>query len=369
MKRIVICADGTWCDPDQADPRTGRRRPTNVTKVARAVLPRAGDGTNQVVFYHDGIGTQGLVDHLLGGAFGHGVGRNICDLYRFVVYNYVAGDEIHLFGFSRGAFTVRSLAGFMHRFGLIEKDDDFYVPDIFACYERRQGVGSPMWTKIFKNIRGTRPCPPIRFVGVWDTVGALGAPGLLGQLVDSKKYYRYHEVGLHAAIENACQALAIDERRRPFAPSIWRRPHGWRGALEQAWFPGDHSNVGGGLDPDGLANEALHWMVEKAEGVGLEFDAAYLAQYAPCFNSRLEDPLTLGFRLLGTETRALGRHAADGEAVHQSAIDRMDLAECRYHPANLEAALGRMRIVTTTRVIRGRPCHDLRDPLWARAAA
>ena len=83
MKRIVICADGTWCDPDQADPRTGRRRPTNVTKVARAVLPRAGDGTNQVVFYHDGIGTRGPIDHYTGGAFGEGMELNIRNMYRF----------------------------------------------------------------------------------------------------------------------------------------------------------------------------------------------------------------------------------------------------------------------------------------------
>src|SRR5207253_7515445 len=117
------------------------------------------------------------------------------------------------------------------------------------------------------------PCPPIRFIGVWDTVGALGAPGLLGQVFNSKKYL-YHEVGLNPTIQNARQALAIDERRRPFAPNLWVRPANWGGHLAQAWFPGVHSNVGGGYTPDGLANEALHWIVEEAERLGLETDGA-----------------------------------------------------------------------------------------------
>ena len=265
MKRIVICADGTWNERDQVNKETGRRRPTNVTKVARAVRPRARNGVDQIVFYHDGIGTRGPLDRVTGGAFGSGMENNIRVLYRFIVYNFEPGDELYLFGFSRGAFTVRSLAGFMHKVGLIEKDDDYYVPEIYGCYERNLGPGTPEWTKAFHNVKGTRPCPPIRFIGVWDTVGALGAPGLLGQIFNKDKY-KYHDVGLNPAIEHAYHALAIDERRKPFAPDIWTRPAGWQGQLEQAWFPGVHSNVGGGYAPDGLANEALQWIVEKAEG-------------------------------------------------------------------------------------------------------
>ena len=355
MKRLIICADGTWNIRDQVDKDTGKRRPTNVTKIARAVRPRAGDSTDQIVYYHDGVGTGGLTDRITGGAFGEGMEENIRNLYRFIVYNYEPNDELYFFGFSRGAFTVRSLAGIMNKVGLIEKDDDYYMPEIYDCYESNKAPGSREWTKAFHNVHGVRPCPPIRLVGVWDTVGALGAPGFLGQVFNSKKY-KYHDVGLHSAIQNAVQALAIDERRKPFAPDIWTRPVGWAGQLEQAWFPGVHGNVGGGYAPDGLANEALHWVVEKAEHLGLEFDSTYLAHFRPCFNSVLKDSMTVMYKVMGQHVRTLGEH---GEAVHQSAIDRKDLPACAYDPPNLEAYLakaGAVQVVNTTRVPRGTPC-------------
>ena len=358
MKRIAICADGTWNDRDQINKETRRPRPTNVTKVARAVRPRARDGANQVVFYHDGIGTRGLADHLTGGAFGHGMEANIRALYRFIVYNFEPGDELYFFGFSRGAFTVRSLAGFMSKVGLIQKEDDYYVPEIYACYENNKGQGTPEWTRAFHNVKDTRPCPPIKFVGVWDTVGALGAPGFLGRVINRNKY-KYHDTGLNPFIQNACHAMAIDERRKAFAPDFWTRPVGWHGQIEQAWFPGVHSNIGGGYYPDGLANEALHWMVEKAEALGLEFDRDYLAHYLPCFNSRLHDSMSAMYRLMGPLVRPLGQHEADGETIHQSALDRLGLPACGYDAVNLKACLsnGRpLRTVTTTRTPRGVPC-------------
>src|SRR5207249_6702905 len=140
MKRLIICADGTWNERDQVDEKTKKRRPTNVTKVARAVLARSSKGIDQIVYYHDGVGTSGGVDKYTGGAFGDGIEANIRDLYRFILYNYEAQDasktpdELYFFGFSRGAFTVRTLAGFMRKVGLIEKDDDYYIPEIYGCY-------------------------------------------------------------------------------------------------------------------------------------------------------------------------------------------------------------------------------------------
>jgi uncharacterized protein (DUF2235 family) len=361
MKRLVICADGTWNERDQINQQTKRPRPTNVTKVARALRPRARNGVDQIVFYHDGIGTRGPLDRITGGAFGRGMENNIRVLYRFIVYNYEPGDELYLFGFSRGAFTVRSLAGFMFKVGLIEKNDDYYLPEIYGCYESNKGPGSPEWIRAFHNVKTPRPSPPIRFVGVWDTVGALGAPGLLGHMVNRNKY-QYHDVNLNPSIENAYHALAIDERRKPFAPNLWTRPEGWAGRLEQAWFAGVHSNVGGGLFPDGLANEALQWIVEHAEALGLEFDASYLAHFLPCFNSVLHDSMTRLYRLMGPFVRELGTHRAHGEAMHQSAIDRRNLPACAYAAVNLEAYVanpGLMPTVTTTRIARGTPCEDL----------
>jgi uncharacterized protein (DUF2235 family) len=361
VKRIVICADGTWNEPDRIDEKTGRRHPTNVVKVARGVLPQTGNGTPQVLYYHEGVGTGGRLDKITGGAFGDGIEANIRALYRFIVYNYQAGDELYFFGFSRGAFTVRTLAGFMNKVGLIQKDDDYYVPEIYECYEKNKGPGSPEWETAFHHVKGVRACPAIRFVGVWDTVGALGAPGLLGQLFNKGKY-QYHDVGLNDHIENALHALAIDERRKPFAPDVWVRPTGWAGHLEQAWFAGVHSNVGGSYTPDGLANEALHWLVEKAERLGLEFDSQYLAHYLPCFNSTLFDSMSAMYKVMGQNIRAIGKHLTDGEAVHQSVIDRRNLKECQYAPPNLPAELssgGTIRVVNTTRIARGTPCPPL----------
>ena len=361
MKRIVICADGTWNIRDQVDRKTGRRHPTNVTKVARAIRTHASDGTPQVVYYHEGVGTNGPLDKVTGGAFGKGMEENIRNLYRFIVYNYEEGDEIYLFGFSRGAFTVRSLAGFMNMIGMIGKDDDYYVPEMYACYEKSKGPGSAEWEEAFHNVKSARPCPPIEMIGVWDTVGALGAPGVIGQIFNRNKY-KYHDIGLNPHIRHAVHAMAIDERRKPFKPSLWKRPANWQGECHQAWFAGVHSNVGGSYSPDGLANEALHWIVEKAEATGLEFDKDYLAHFWPCFNSVLNDSMTMAYRVMGPFERQIGTHVDDGEMLHQSAVDRMRLGKCNYHPDNLKGYPERFRdlpVVNTSRIERGKPCPDL----------
>ena len=350
-KRIVICADGTWNEAEKIDPKTGRPQPTNVLKTARAVLPRGSDGVDQVVYYHYGVGTAGGVDELTGGAFGEGIELNVRQLYRFIVYNYEPGDEIFLFGFSRGAFTVRTLAGFLKKVGLLQKDDEYYTREIFGLYASRTPEDSAEWKNAFRNVKDTRACPQIRFVGVWDTVGSLGAPGMLGQLFNKDKY-KYHDVGLNSCIENAFHALALDERRKPFAPTLWARPDGWKGQLEQVWFAGVHSNVGGGYHPDGLANVALHWMVGKAEGLGLQFDSRYLSFYTPVFGSHLNDSMTAIYKLMGPHVRPVGEALADGEAIHESAIERMKAKELAYEPENLRAALAKNPNIPIARTAR-----------------
>lgn len=358
-KRIILCADGTWNEAERKDPNTGRPQPTNVLKVARAIRPRASDGTDQVVLYVYGVGTGGGLDTFTGGAFGDGMEQNVRSLYRFLVYNYEPGDEIYLFGFSRGAFTVRTLAGFINRVGLVQKEDEYYTADLYALYESSTPKDSPEWQHAFRNIKERRAPPPILFVGVWDTVGALGAPGLLGQLFNRGKY-EYHDVGLNASIQNAFHALAIDEQRKPFAPTLWTKPGGWNGRLEQVWFAGVHSNVGGSYSPDGLANEALHWMIEKAEKLGLEFDNAYLAHYRPCFNSTLNDSMTLMYQVMGPITREIAPRPDNNQTIHQSAVDRLNSVELAYQPPNLIAYLEKnpgASVVNTTRVPRGTACR------------
>lgn len=336
MKRIVICADGTWNERDQMDQESRKRRPTNVTKVARTILTTSSDGTPQIVCYLDGVGTGGGMDKLTGGAFGDGICANVVALYRFILYNYSKGDQLFFFGFSRGAFTVRTLIGFMNRVGLLDKDDDYFVPDMFALYERNEVPGSDSWKKAFRKSE-KRECPPIAFVGVWDTVGALGAPGWLGRYLNGNKY-AFHDVGLNEHVTHAYHALAIDEHRVPFEPTWWERPADWPGVLEQVWFCGAHSNVGGGYKPDGLANIPLQWLVEKAKALGLEFDADGLSHFQPHATSVLRDSMTKLYRPMGVLQRKLGDHRGDGEMIHRSVVLRWkELPD--YRPKNLPPTL------------------------------
>lgn len=354
MKRIVICGDGTWNERDRFDARTGTRRPTNVTKMARAVLPRDEHGTSQVVYYHAGVGTGGPLDSLTGGAFGNGLEQNIREMYRFIAYNHEPGDELYLFGFSRGAYTVRSLAGLLHFAGLVSKSEDYYVPDLYRCYAGGQGPGSAAWNRLFldPSRHSPRPrlqdrrqhAPRIRLLGVWDTVGSLGAPGALGQIARAlgAASHEYHAVGLNPLVENAAHALAIDEHRKSFAPTLFVRG-GWAGTLHQQWFSGVHSDVGGGYDNDNLANHALHWMADRARELGLALDSQYLEPFGSDPQALAHDSMSAMFRLMGPYERPIGARPDTEEAVHASALQRLQAGVAGYAPANLQRYLQQRR--------------------------
>ncbi len=326
MKRIVICADGTWNRPDQLD--RGKRKPTNVVKTARGVLPRAADGTVQIAYYHDGVGTNWGLDKIAGGGFGVGLSANIVDAYQFLVLNYETGDEIYLFGFSRGAYTVRSLAGLLNKIGILPKDHAFYVPDAYKLYRNKAPVSETT------DFRQAHQCQEgiVTYIGVWDTVGALGIP--VGLFKSFNKKYEFHDVSLADNILHAYHALAIDERRRPFSPSIWALREGSPQTLEQGWFAGVHSNVGGGYEKDGLANAALHWPKDKAHDHGLEFDDSFLAHYRPWHRHELRKSMTWAYRLLIPKLREIGAVANGNEFVHESAYKRLDDVD-DYRPKNL----------------------------------
>jgi hypothetical protein len=207
-------------------------------------------------------------------------------------------------------------------------------------------------------VQGTRPCPPIKFIGVWDTVGALGAPGFLGQVFNRNKY-EYHDVSLNQYILNAFQALAIDERRKPFKPSIWEKPAGWTGTLQQAWFAGVHSDVGGVLHARWSRERSLALDGGEGEGLGLEFDNSFLQHYRPCFNSVLHDSMSTMYKAMGQLVRPMGQGGGNGEVIHQSALDRLGLAAIEYRPPNLGEYVktaGATTSCNTTRVARGVAC-------------
>jgi uncharacterized protein (DUF2235 family) len=327
-KRIIICADGTWNAPDQVDEK-GVRKPSNVVKMARAILPQAADEKNQIVFYDQGVGTDSaLSDKIIGGAFGKGLTKNILDCYRFIVHNYNPGDEVFLFGFSRGAFTVRSLAGLIGSCGLLTKADAYYIPDAYQLYRlKNSGSGKQEKIRLFKTGKHSkyREAPAreidIQFLGVWDTVGALGIPKIFSQ--KTRKKFTFHDVKLGSNVKNAFHALAIDEKRKPFRPTLWEGQNHQGQTVEQFWFAGVHTNIGGGYDNDGLANCAFQWMLEKAERSGLEVDKDFTKNYRSFYKDEIHDSLSFIYRIFGKFLRPIGRQTNGHENIHETALKRL----------------------------------------------
>ena len=327
-RRLVVLADGTWNRPDQRD--RGKRKPSNVSKLARAIVPVTRDGTSQLVYYHQGVGTAWTVsDRWLGGGFGIGLLRNVIDLYQWLVYNYAEGDEIYLFGFSRGAYSVRSLAGLIRQFGLLPKDRAFYMPEALKLYRRR---ADPSTIQDFRATHKTRtPC--ITLIGVWDTVGALGVPIPLFNLL-SRRLFEFHDMTLDPSVRHARHALAINERRRPFKPTLWLGDPAPNQTIEQRWFAGVHTNIGGGYEKDGLANVALKWMVDEAEKLGLVVDREFLKPYKPFVGDKLRRSMTLFYLLLWPYNRPLLTTAPSTEVIDQS-VYALYRDKPTYRPKNL----------------------------------
>lgn len=281
-KKIIICADGTWNKEDETD--QGHPCPTNVVKIARALRQSNAQGVPQVVHYESGIGTNWGF-RLRGGGLGRGMWANILDCYRFLVHNYAPGDSIYLFGFSRGAFTVRSLAGLIRNSGILKRGHEGYEHDAIELYRDYDPKTTPdsETCKQFRADHCCQPEPGIDFLGVWDTVGALGIPGMDGSFRLLKGLdWQFHDATLSTKVKCARHALAIHEHRASFVPTLWEQKPGMPPEqLEQVWFAGAHSDVGGGYKEHALSDIALQWMVEEAQKAGLEFGMDALPAFAP----------------------------------------------------------------------------------------
>ncbi|MBV9832602.1 MAG: DUF2235 domain-containing protein, partial [Marmoricola sp.] len=281
MKRLVVCCDGTWNKPDA-------QAVTNVEKIARTVQtdPSGAGGTNQLVYYVSGVGAGSYeADRLLGGAFGFGLFQHVIACYRFLTQNYEPGDEIFIIGFSRGAYTARSVAGMVARVGLLTKVAlvEERLPEAVALYQRKDLPQGAFGASVDEFKHDHCHPAPVSFLGVFDTVGALGVPGFM------RLAPRFHDVQLSGQVLRARHALAVDETRLKFAPTFWEAPADApadpSGAprederVKQVWFEGAHSDVGGGYPETGLSDTALLWMVREAHAAGLVFDAALLGYY------------------------------------------------------------------------------------------
>lgn len=299
-KRLIVCADGTWVDSEDGytkptlipyNPTGTLQIQSNVTRISRALKRIAHDGKPQIIYYHSGVGTGvSTIDTVTGGLFGKGISENIREVYSFVASNYTPGDEIILIGFSRGAFTVRSVASMVRDIGLLTRAGmDFFYP----IFKDQENFRNERYKDIFPEVpfsdkpRGpdaakeykrrllqndlTRLEDPdgsrieVHAVAVWDTVGSLGIPSIpflsrMG-LQPASKEYKFYDTSLSGIIRHAFQVLALDEHRGPFSPAVWERKRLDKCTvdLRQVWFPGAHSNVGGGYPDQEIANITLAW--------------------------------------------------------------------------------------------------------------
>lgn len=310
MKRIAIFCDGTWNSLSAPNA-------THVARLSRAVMPSAADGSTQLAYYQQGVGTgRGTntiarkMDKWLGGALGWGLDDNMVEAYRNLVFWYEPGDEIYIFGFSRGAYTARSLGGLIRIAGIPPRDRLDHLKDAVVQYRKRDKDSGPdteagrrfrqefspttatsMEDLKWRQSQGDTNSSFLRlaYMGVWDTVGALGLPGVFGAISKRvNKKYAFHDAALSRSVRSARHAVAVDERRRLYPPALWDNLDGSQGLngevtgveqpYQQHWFPGVHSVIGGsGVVPQ-LSAFTAEWIAEGAQRLGLEFDTETLSE-------------------------------------------------------------------------------------------
>lgn len=367
-KNIVLCSDGTG---NQDIKNHG----TNVFKLYEAVDlqgHKLKQVTKQIAFYDDGVGTKNAFAKVVGGAFGWGFSRNVRALYRELVNVYEPGDKLYLFGFSRGAYTVRALAGFIQYCGVL--DIDYYsglprevltntVQNLWDQFrevafkagparERRGKVLAPsdIETRRQERIarrRANRAATPeepvdIAFIGVWDAVGAIGAPfDGLRELINYIYPIWFADNSLGPEVAQARHALALDEERRTFHPELWNEQTGADTRIKQVWFAGVHSNVGGGYPKQGMSLVTLDWMMAEATKAGLRFnrkDADFVHEHHDVHDKLYDSRagLALYYRWSPRDlTQLCQEHKIVTPKVHISLFERVANGTEAYSPGNL----------------------------------
>jgi uncharacterized protein (DUF2235 family) len=358
MKRLAIFLDGTW---------NTLNNNTNVWRLKSLTAETA----DQRVYYSQGVGTR-RGESARGGITGWGIDSEIIEAYTWLIQNFDDGDEIFIFGFSRGAYTARSLSGLISKCGVLRLGAPLSIEQLYTRYRiydaptirSLQGKSLPddasledRWLSAY-----SRPTK-IKFVGVWDTVGSLGLP--VWSMAAKVRKYRFLDTHLRLDNEYAFHALALDEHRRNFEPTFWTRTDrvGHEGAaerqidkVEQRWFVGAHANVGGGYASDPLAQKPLKWLMEKATGLGLVFRNEVLldvSQVAPPVTDSYREFAWGLYRIasrpfyrpvgLPPEKGTQATTSRINETVDGSVFDRWR-ADATYRPPNLVAWAQEMRI-------------------------
>jgi len=348
-KRLVMCMDGTWNNTyaeEERDDGIKVIKPSNVLKLARAILPRTSNQKEQIVYYDTGVGAMSeypgpsnkmlqFFDKVLGGGWGAGFESNVDDAVTFLAHNYLEGDQVYIFGFSRGAATARGLTRFIDWMGgLPIKRDAYFIPFFLRRYVETKGklsvnaVIGEINTKLGMDSGGKQQLSSfqeisIEFLGVWDSVMALGSK------LFTTGHRRFHISDKPAAcIKTIRHALALDEKRADFKPEIWLDIHNGQ-SLVQRWFVGVHSNIGGGYVNDGLANIPFKWMISEASSSGLEFDVKFLDFYKPYIMDKLTESKSRRYAVMDAVRRRHGVRSLMGYPVsanldlHYSVISRI----------------------------------------------
>jgi uncharacterized protein (DUF2235 family) len=351
MRRLAIFLDGTW---------NTLNNNTNVWRLKSLTSETA----DQRVYYSQGVGTR-RGESARGGVSGWGIDDEIIEAYTWLIQNFDDGDEIFIFGFSRGAYTARSLSGLICKCGVLRLGAPLSIEQLYARYRIydaptiRSLLGKPLpadasieeqW--LTKYSRPTK----VRFVGVWDTVGSLGLP--VASAAGKIRKYRFLDTHLRLDNDYAFHALALDEHRHNFEPTLWTRtvksgqqapPDRPIVHVEQRWFVGAHGNVGGGYASDPLAQRPLKWLMDKAAGLGLVFREPVVIDQTQTAPPVTDSYSTFAYGLYRFVSRPFYRPvgpppdagtaattARINETVDGSVFDRWR-ADATYRPPNLDA--------------------------------
>jgi uncharacterized protein (DUF2235 family) len=388
MKRIVVLIDGTWGKESVGSDTNVAKLDSGKKNAARAFIKaQAADGTVQHVHYHEGVGAEGdLLRKFLGGAIGLGLKKIIQEAYEFVVGDYDAGDEIYIFGFSRGAYAARALAGLIGASGIQRRKDADEFEVAWEHYRVKPGARRQPQTasladqkaiadyKSLAQRQAFHDTRSIKCVAVWDTVGSYGIPAGFG-LAPLARYFALITLGFHDTmfgehIEVGLHAVAVDEHRRPFVPTFWTIPVGQqpKGHVEQTWFAGAHENVGGGCADSQLSDQALIWMIARVQALtGLEFNAEavksnarpniggpvedstkgiwWLDHYFPHYRTILS-PVAIKHGYLFNSKNPEEEHI--NERVHWTVIAKRQGRTPPYDPRNLPAQISEEKIAAVT---------------------
>ena len=265
-KNIVMLFDGTWNKPAEFQQGPASKYDTNVRRFYNAIETFTDDGRTQVAFYDFGVGTEWL-NTVRGGAFGRGLDEHIRNGYEYLCRNYAPQDKVYVLGFSRGAYSARSLVGMIRNSGVLRELNEERLVEAYELYRKRDRSADTPDAVEFRRKHSHEI--EIEFLGVWDTVGALGIPLTVFRELNDERY-GFHDTKLSRMVKNAFQALAIDEHREPYKPTfLTHQKDAGDQRVEQVWFAGAHSDVGGGYPSQPLSDPPLRWMQQRAKDCGL----------------------------------------------------------------------------------------------------